>query len=77
MLIRPISRPGFYPVFFCEKEHRVSPVSYTHLDVYKRQDESHFYEIEAVRNDWSLTELKGSLILRCMKGWHLAGIKKV
>ena len=40
-------------------------------------DERHFYEIEAVRNDWSLTELKGSLILRCMKGWHLAGIKKV
>lgn len=27
----------------------------------------HFYEIESIKNNWSLRELKGSLTVRCMK----------
>ena len=42
----------------------VVPVSYTHLDVYKRQPVERFYGIEAVMKDnsgnwFSLTERKG------------------
>ena len=39
-------------------------------------DERHFYEIEAAKNDWSLSELNDSTIVLFMSGWRLVRIKE-
>ena len=38
-------------------------------------EERHFYEIESVKNDWSLSELNGSTTAPSMSGWHSARIR--
>lgn len=51
-----------------ERKFFLSWSHYLMLMRIKNTDERHFYEIEAVKNDWSLSELKRQYNTSCMRG---------